>query len=93
MQSMQPLPVREEVSATGQERCSAGDPSCLAHSSCGRGWELSGFQATHPVRLPRSATPAELMVPVPPVLPLLHRKQRLRRDVYIEATASRVRGG
>src|SRR5262245_55644028 len=24
---------------------------------------------------------------VPPVLPLLHRKQRLRRDVYIEATA------
>ena len=39
-----------------------------------------------PVRDPgRTDGPSPMTVP--PVLPLLHRKQRLRRDVYIEATA------
>src|SRR5262245_11737479 len=32
-------------------------------TSCGHDWELSGFQTTHPVPLPRSTTPAEPTVP------------------------------
>src|SRR6516225_3214907 len=39
-----------------------------------------------PVRDP-GRTDGPSPVTVPPVLPLLHRKQRLRRDFYIEATA------
>jgi len=39
-----------------------------------------------PVRDP-GRTDGPLPMTVPPVLPLLHRRQRLRRDVYIEATA------
>jgi hypothetical protein len=33
------------------------------YSSCGREWELSGSQATHPAPLPDSTTPAEPAVP------------------------------
>ena len=48
--------------ASGQDPCSAGDP--IAGSlSRGREWVISGSQATHPVPLPRSATPAEPTVP------------------------------
>jgi len=43
--------------AAGQDHCSAGDP--IAGSlSRGREWDISGFQATHPVPLLRSTTPA-----------------------------------
>ena len=45
----------------------------------------------HPVPLPRSATPAEPMLPSPlavsPVLPLLQREQRLQRAIDFGATA------
>src|SRR6516162_855873 len=61
--SLRSAPGRKEASASGQDRCSAGDPSCPAHPSCGREWDLPGSQAVRPVPLPRSATPAELMVP------------------------------
>jgi len=48
--------------ASGQDHCSAGDP---ISGSCSRGreWDLPGSQATHPVPLPRSKTPAELTIP------------------------------
>ena len=61
--SLRSAPGRKEASASGQDRCSAGDPSCPAHPSCGREWDLPGSQATHPVPLPRSKTPAELTIP------------------------------
>src|SRR5262245_25489565 len=48
---------------SGQDPCSAGDPSYPAFSSRGREWDLSGFQATPPVPLLRSRTPAESTVP------------------------------
>ena len=38
-------------SDSGQGPCSAGDP-VAGSFSCGREWELSGFQAIHPVPLP-----------------------------------------
>ena len=55
-----------------------------AHSSCGREWELSGSQVTHPVPLPRSRIPAESAAPrhretVPSMMPPQHRTRRLRR--------------
>src|SRR5215471_3953 len=48
---------------SGQDPCSAGDPSYPAHSSCGREWVLSGSLAIHPLPLPRSTTPAGPTVP------------------------------
>jgi hypothetical protein len=43
--------------APGQDHCSAGDPIAGSFSR-GREWDISGSQATHPVPLPRSRTPA-----------------------------------
>ena len=57
--SLRSAPERKEASASGQDHCSAGDPSCPASLSCGREWDLSGSQTIHPVPLPRSTTPAE----------------------------------
>ena len=77
-------------SRPGQDRCSAGDP--IAGSlSRGREWDISGFQATPPVPLPRSRTPAGPTIPrqmtVSSMLPLPLREQRLQRHANFGATA------
>src|SRR5262245_28029672 len=57
----------------------------------GREWDISGFQTTHPVPLPRSKTPAGPTHPgqyrIASMLPLLSREQRLQRVTNSEATA------
>jgi hypothetical protein len=74
----------------GQDHCSAGDPISGVPSR-GRERDLSGSQATRPVPLPRSGTPAEPTFPSPIVvssmLPPRRRRRRLQRDVNIGATA------
>jgi len=56
-------PERVEVPFPGQDHCSAGDPLGRRARARGREWGLSGSQATHPVPLLRSTTPAEPTVP------------------------------
>ena len=46
----------------GQGQCSSGDP-IAGLLSRGRERDLPGFQAVHPVPLPRSRTPAESTIP------------------------------
>ena len=55
-------PGQVEDTASGQDHCSTGDPIAGVLSR-GREWDLSGSQATHPVLLPRSKTPAEPAFP------------------------------
>ena len=74
----------------GQGPCSTGDP-IAGLLSRGRERDLPGFQAIHPVPLPRSTTPAESTIPrllsVSSMLPPLRRQQRLQRHGYIGAIA------
>jgi hypothetical protein len=74
----------------GRGHCSAGDP-IAGLLSRGRERDLPGFQAIHPVPLPRSRTPAESTIPrlltVPSMLPLLVRQRRLQRINHIGAIA------
>ena len=63
--------------------CSAGDP-IAGLLSRGRERDLPGFQAIHPVPLPRSKTPAEPTFPrlltVSSILPPFERRRGLRLD-------------
>jgi hypothetical protein len=74
----------------GRGHCSAGDP-IAGLLSRGRERDLPGFQAIHPVPLPRSRTPAESTIPrlltVPSMLPPLVRQRRLQRINHIGAIA------
>ena len=74
----------------GQGQCSTGDP-IAGLLSRGRERDLPGFQAIHPVPLPRSTTPAESTIPRPlsvsSMLPPLRRQRRLQRHGYIGAIA------
>jgi hypothetical protein len=74
----------------GRGHCSAGDP-IAGLLSRGRERDLPGFQAIHPVPLPRSRTPAESTSPrlltVPSMLPPLVRQRRLQRINHIGAIA------
>jgi hypothetical protein len=74
----------------GQGHCSTGDP-IAGLLSRGRERDLPGFQAIHPVPLPRSRTPAESTIPrlltVPSMLPPLVRQRRLQRINHIGAIA------
>ena len=74
----------------GQGPCSTGDP-IAGLLSRGRERDLPGFQAIHPVPLPRSTTPAESTIPrlltVSSLLPPLRRQRRLQRHGYIGAIA------
>jgi hypothetical protein len=74
----------------GQGQCSAGDPFAGLLSR-GRGRDLPGAQAIHPVPLPRSRTPAESTIPrlltVSSMLPPLVRQRRLQRINHIGAIA------
>jgi hypothetical protein len=74
----------------GQGQCSTGDP-IAGLLSRGRVRDLPGFQAIHPVPLPRSRTPAESTIPrlltVPSMLPPLVRQRRLQRINHIGAIA------
>ena len=55
-------PRRSEGYLPGRGHCSAGDPIAGVLSR-GRERDLPGFQAIHPVPLPRSRTPAESTIP------------------------------
>lgn len=75
---------------SGPGHCSAGDPIAGLFSR-GRERDLPGSQATRPMPLPRSRTPAEPTFPhlltVSSMLPPLFRQRRLQRDIYIGAIA------
>ena len=74
----------------GRGQCSTGDP-IAGLLSRGRERDLPGFQAIHPVPLPRSRTPAESTIPRPPtvssMLPPLVRQRGLQRINHIGAIA------
>ena len=67
----------------GQGPCSTGDPIAGLFSR-GRERDLPGFQAIHPVPLPRSTTPAEPTIPrlltVSSILPPRERRRGLQLD-------------
>ena len=75
---------------SGPGHCSAGDPIAGLFSR-GRERDLPGSQATRPMPLPRSRTPAEPTFPhlltVSSMLPPLFQQRRLQRDIYIGAIA------
>src|ERR1700676_545346 len=56
------VPGRKLGGLPGRGHCSAGDP-IAGLLSRGRERDLPGFQAVHPVPLPRSRTPAESTIP------------------------------
>ena len=74
----------------GQDQFLTGDP-IAGLSLRGRERDLPGFQAIHPVPLPRSRTPAESTIPrlltVSSMLPPLVRQRRLQRINHIGAIA------
>ena len=74
----------------GQGQFLTGDP-IAGLSLRGRERDLPGFQAIHPVPLPRSRTPAESTIPrlltVSSMLPPLVRQRRLQRINHIGAIA------